>query len=272
VSDSAQPEASDWEDRPRAAAGMAPILSVEGFEGPRDWLLEMTRARKIDIMKLSILALVDSFVTALEEALAPRAGVVPELARWGDWLVMASNLTLLRSRLLLPADRQEAEAAAEEAAALRRHMVSRAQASAGADWLERRPQLGREVFARGFSDAPMAGRAGDITELLRACLVALRLPEGTEPYRPLPPPVWRMGDALAHIRMLLARLPAEGRPLAAFLPAINHAVPQKEFLCRAALATTFLAGLELSREGVVALDQDAAWRPVQLHPAKPDID
>jgi segregation and condensation protein A len=255
-------------DTPRSGLGAtAPILSVEGFEGPLDWLLEMCRARKIDLMKLPILGLIDSFVAALEEALGPRAGAAPELARWGDWLVMASNLTLLRSRLLLPADRQEAEAAAEEAAALRRHMVSRAQAIAGADWLERRPQLGREVFARGFADAAAAGRVGDITELLRACLVALKLPEGAEPYRPLPPPAWRVGDALAHMRALLGRLPEEGRPLAAFLPVIHDAVPRKEFLCRAALATTFLASLELSREGAVGLDQEAAWRPVLLLPA-----
>jgi segregation and condensation protein A len=248
--------------------GTAPILSVEGFEGPLDWLLEMTRARRIDIMQLSILGLVESFVAALEEALAPQAEAAPDLARWADWLVMASHLALLRSRLLLPADKQEAAAAAEEAAALRRQMVSRAEARAGADWLEGRPQLGREVFARGFAEAPSAGRVGDITELLRACLVALKLPEGTEPYRPLPPPAWRVGDALVHMRLLLGQLPEEGKPLAAFLPAISPAVSQKEYLCRAALATTFLAGLELTREGLVAIGQDASWRPVWLYPKK----
>jgi len=78
-------------------------LSAEGLEGPLDWLLEMARAQKIDLTRLPIAALIQSFVDTLDAALSRPNGRPPVLSRWGDWLVMAATLTHLRSRLLLPA-------------------------------------------------------------------------------------------------------------------------------------------------------------------------
>jgi segregation and condensation protein A len=84
---------------------LAPVLAVDGFAGPLDWLLEMTQAWKIDLARLSIVALIEAFATAMEAALARRVGShTAELGRWGAWLVMAATLTFLRSRLLLPSD------------------------------------------------------------------------------------------------------------------------------------------------------------------------
>jgi segregation and condensation protein A len=268
------PDPRSWEDpsgsrEGRSRGAGAPILSVEGFEGPLDWLLEMVRAQKIDLARLSILALVTAFVTALERALAGRDHAAP-LAKWGDWLVMAANLALLRSRLLLPADAAEARAAADEVDRLRRQLVGRAEIAGIVDRLDRRPQLGRDVFPRGLPEATVTGRIGDITELLRACLVTLQLPEGAEPYRPRPPPVWRVSDAITRITALLGRVPDDGCPLAVFLPLIDIAAPQADARCRTAVAATFLAGLELAREGHVALDQASPWTPIQLHRADRD--
>jgi segregation and condensation protein A len=253
---------------------------VEGFEGPLDGLLEMVRAQKIDLAKLPILALVTAFVTALEAALADRDHAAPPhcpsghplgrplgLGRWGDWLVMASNLALLRSRLSLPADAAEARTAADEAGRLRRRLADRAEIGVAADWLDRSPQLRRDVFPRGRPEAQAVGRVGDITALLRACLAALSLPDGAEAYRPRPPPVWRVSDAIAYIEARLGRVPDEGSPLTAFLPPIDAASPRTEFVSRAAWATTFLASLELVREGRVALEQRQPWEPIQLHRA-----
>ena len=181
-------EISAWEDPPRAApTELAPVLSVNGFAGPLDWLLEMAQARKIDLARLSIVALIEAFATAMESALARRVGSrAAELGRWGAWLVMAASLAFLRSRLLLPGDSPEAKAAEDEAEALRHRLVSRAQVRAAADWLERRPQLGRDVFGCGTGDRRHGGgRPGDVTELLRACLVALHVPEQADvPGRP----------------------------------------------------------------------------------------
>ena len=261
---------------------MAPILSVDGFEGPLDWLLEMARAQKIDLTRLSIAALIGSFAAALESALADQGGRLTQLGRWGDWLVMAATLTQLRSRLLLPADAPESQAAEDEAEALRRRLVSRAQVHVAADWLERQPQLGRDTFgrggagqgsgespwhARGGEDSTTPGRIGDITELLRACLVALQLPEEVEAYRLRPPPLWRVTDAIARIERLIGKLP-RGSPLGAFLPRISDEPAGWELRCRAAVASTLIAGLEMARGGALALDQEQPWRSITIkHPA-----
>ena len=254
---------SAWEDSSAAArADVAPTLSVDGFEGPLDWLLEMARARKIDLAKLSIVALVGSVADALETALAATDRRPVQLGRMAQWLVMAATLTEWRSRLLLPADAPEARAAAAEAEALRRLLIDRARMGAAADWLDRQTQVGRDVFARGLPAASWPGRVGDITDLLRACLVALRVPEPqAAALRPPPPPLWRASDAIAHMRQRLGALP-DGGPLAAFLPGIGADAPDRELRCRAAVASTLLAGLELARAGVVTLEQEAAWTPI----------
>jgi segregation and condensation protein A len=259
---------SAWEDLsrrpPAGAASLAPILSVDGFEGPLDWLLEMARAQKIDLARLSIAALIDSFATALETALAHRGVVAVPLARWGDWLVMAANLTWLRSRLLLPADAPEAKAAADEAEALRRQLVRRAEVNAATDWLERQPQLDRDVFGRGRGERAAPGRVGDVTELLRACLAALQVPdEQAAAYRPRPPPLWRVTDAIARIEALIDTLPA-GSSLGAFLPVISDAEPGRALRCRAAVASTLIAGLELARGGALTLDQATTGSDIQV--------
>jgi segregation and condensation protein A len=257
------PAVSAWEDPPRGApTDGAPVLSIDGFAGPLDWLLEMARARKIDLARLSIGALIEAFSRAMQAALAGRDR--SRIGHWAAWTVMAATLTELRSRLLLPADAPEARGAAEEAEALRRQLLGRAQMRLAADWLERRPRLGRDVFARGSPELSPAGRVGDLTELLRACLVALRVPEEqAAAFRPRPPPLWRASDALPRLRQLLGLLP-DGSPLQAFLPSLGSEKPDSGVRARAALSSTLIAGLELARDGVLALEQDAAWTPVRV--------
>jgi segregation and condensation protein A len=157
-----------WEAPPRPPASAAPVLEVAGFAGPLDWLLEMARAQRIDLAQLSIVHLVEAFTAALEAALAQRESRV-DLSRWGEWLGMAASLALLRSRLLLPPDAPEARAAQDEAEAIRRQALERAAIRQAAEWLDRRPQLGRDVFARGnaASAAARGGRTTDITDLFR---------------------------------------------------------------------------------------------------------
>ncbi len=160
MADLAGPEvAAGWEDALRdAASASAPVLSVDGFEGPLDFLLEMARAQKIDLALLSIVALVEAFAAALETALA-RPGAAADLARWGDWLVMAANLTLLRSRLLLPADAPEARAARDEAEALRLALLGREEMRAAAGWLEQARAAGARRFRDGGGGTRRRGSA-----------------------------------------------------------------------------------------------------------------
>ena len=293
------PPSPAWDAPPRRpSAATSPPLAVDGFEGPLDWLLELARARKVDLARLSILALVEAFAGALEAALrrAPDAPV-PDLAQWAAWTVMAAHLAELRSRLLRPADAPEARTAQAEAEALRRQWMRRAEMAAATDWLERRHQLGRDVFARGRpqagklghlaadaglrdddqSDSPATAAAvdgaedalpvagGALTDLLRACLVTLRLPPHAEAYQPRRLPFWGVGEAAAQIRRLLDGMPGSAE-LAAFLPKIAEAeLGHRTLHCRAAVAAAFVAGLELTRDGALAMDQDAPWQPIQVH-------
>ena len=253
-----------WEDAPRRApTSTAPVLSVTGFEGPLDWLVEMARAQRIDLAKLSIVELVEAFIAALDGALSVQ-DVRADLSRWGEWLVMAATLALLRSHLLLPPNAPEARAAQHEAEAMRQRLLERAAIRAAAEWLDRRPQLGREVFARGGVDeAAGPGRVGDVTELFRACLVALRVPEQGEAYELRFLKLWRVPDAIARISQMLQARP-DGGPLASFLPSVGGAGAEKALRCRAAVASTFLAGLELAREGALAADQEQDWGEIRL--------
>ena len=214
------------------------------------------------------MALVEAFAEALTAALATPDLRPTLLGRWGDWLVMAADLTLLRSRLLVPSDAAAAQDAHDEAERLRQRLLGRAEIGRAADWLERRGQLGRDVFGRGQTDGAgvvQAGRTGDVTALLRACLVAVRLPaEAGALYRVPGPPFWSVADAVERIRAMLPLLGEEGAALEAFLPEFPVDAPEREIRCRVALAGTFLAGLELTRDQTIAVEQEIAWSLIQI--------
>jgi hypothetical protein len=157
---------------------------------------------------LSIATLIGGFATAMDTALGRRLD--GQLARWAVWTVMAATLTELWP-LLLPVA-PTARAAVEEAEALRRQLSDRARMRAAAGWLERCVQLGRDAFRRGQPEVTAAGRRGDLTELLRACLPALKvLEDQAVTLRPRPPPLWTAGDATGPFSRLLSELP-DGSP------------------------------------------------------------
>ncbi|KAA2212520.1 segregation and condensation protein A [Teichococcus oryzae] len=238
-----------------------PDLRLGAYEGPLDHLLELARGQKVDLARLSILALAEQFADALDAAALDRR--IP-LSRLGDWLVMAAWLTLLKSRLLLPQDSPEAREAENEAEAFRRRLQNRAFTEAARHWLLRRPQLRHDHWPRGMPEVleERVGPRADIVELLRACLKLLQQPQRGEAWRPAPPPLWRLPDAMLRLRRLLPEHPG-GAPITAFLPPPGALPVQR----RAALASTFLAGLELAREGEAALDQAAPFAPLHLAPA-----
>jgi hypothetical protein len=123
------------------------------------------------------------------------------------------------------------------------------------------PDVDLDTAQRETADTPpVAG--GDLTELLRACLVALRLPPDAVAYQLHPVPFWSISDAAARIALLLEGLP-EGARLEAFVPAIG-ASTGRALRCRAAVASTFVAGLELTREGGLTLHQEITWHPIHM--------
>src|SRR6266571_2547843 len=120
------------------------IVDVEGFEGPLDLLLSLARQQKVDLAKISVLALAEQYLAFIEEARKIRL----ELA--ADYLVMAAWLAYLKSRLLIPEQAGELGPSAEEMAAALALRLKRLEAIRGAaERLVARPQLERDVFRRG---------------------------------------------------------------------------------------------------------------------------
>src|ERR1700729_2421456 len=164
------------------------VLQLDGFEGPLDLLLELARQQKVDLARISILALVEQYLAILEGARRVRL----ELA--ADWLVMAAWLTWLESRLLLPDDNPAAEEGEQAAEVLAAKLMALQAIRASAAWLADRPQLGQDVFARGepeqLTDYDRSGLAVDVTGLMRAYLGALRRAGARTSYRPRAAPMW----------------------------------------------------------------------------------
>jgi segregation and condensation protein A len=246
------------------AGADALLLQLDGFEGPLDLLLELARGQKVDLAKISILALVEQYLAVIEGARRVRL----ELA--ADWLVMAAWLTWLKSRLLVPkpdALEDAAEEAAEVLAARLRELQTK---RAAVQWLSARPQLGHDVFARGlpenFSVVERSQLALDLGGLMRAYLGALRRGAGARPYRPPPVSLWSVQQALARLAALVGSLP-DWSALDAYLPeAIGTPLER-----RGALASTLLAGLEMARSGAVRLRQEAAFGPIHVRRGGEDV-
>ena len=238
----------DWDTPLQTPA--SPMFHLDGFEGPMDLLLDLAERQRIDLGQLSFADLAGQFVAECEGRLRGMP-----LERRADWLVMAARLLLLRSRLLFPADAAAAAEAGRDARAELARLGQAAHIRAAADWLAARPQLGVDVFAR-----PRHGpdpRVASYMGLMEACLVVLRghawREEPVPVYRPPVRDLWRVQDALARIRSLMAERP-EGGSLAVFLPPISKS-PDFEVKARAAVASSFVAALELCRANEVRLEQ-----------------
>jgi segregation and condensation protein A len=230
------------------------VLQLDGFEGPLDLLLELARAQKVDLAKISILSLVEQFLAVIEGARRVRI----ELA--ADWLVMAAWLTWLKSRLLIPqtGEPEDAETAAETLAA---RLIDLQAVRAAAAWMGKRPQLGWDAFARGapedFSETDRSRLSISLSGLLSAYLAARRRAGGKMQYRPKPMVFFSVQDALARLSRLIGSVP-DWSTLESFLPDdLGPGLPR-----RAALSATLVAGLEMAREGGVFLRQEAQFGPI----------
>lgn len=232
------------------------VLRLEGFEGPLDLLLELARAQKVDLAKISILALVEQYLAVIEGARRVRL----ELA--ADWLVMAAWLTWLKSRLLVPVagEEEEAELGAESLAA---RLVELQTMRAAAAWMGERPQLGWDVFVRGapedFTETDRSRLKLEMSGLLSAYLAARRRGGAKLQYRPKPMTYFSVQNALARLTRLVGRVP-DWSTLESFLPdGLSGGLPR-----RAALSATLVASLEMARGGAVSLRQDQVFGPILL--------
>ncbi|MGI4975704.1 MAG: segregation and condensation protein A [Janthinobacterium lividum] len=248
----------DWDTPLRAPA--TPLLHLDGYDGPMELLLDLAGRQRVDLGRLSILGLIGQFLDELEGRLREVA-----IERRADWLVTASRLVLLRSRLLAPASPEAAATARSDADAELRRLEAAGHARTAAAWLQARPQLGHDVFARATREPNP--RTTSYMALMQACLVVLRQgnaqPQDAPVYRPRLPELWSVAQAIARIRSLIASAPRDAA-LQSYLPAIAHDEPDHDLKAKAALASTLVAGLELARQGELALRQDESFSAIQV--------
>jgi segregation and condensation protein A len=246
--------------------GASPVLTLDGFSGPLDHLLTLARAQQIDLSRLSLTTLVAQLADALRQA----AGKTP-LGQQADWVVMAAWLVQLRTRLLLPADAPARQEAAAEAEQLRTRLSALQAMRALAGWLEQRPQLGHDVFARGrpeiFGVSVETARAIDVIEFLWASLALFDdagVPETSTVYRPAQPALYTATDARDRILPRLDDAP-DGARLDQLLPDLA-AMPEPHAAVRrrSAWSSTFIASLELARQGEVVLGQEQDFQTIHV--------
>ncbi|CAN1724906.1 segregation and condensation protein A [Hyphomicrobium sp. 1Nfss2.1] len=260
--------ASTW-DEPSVDARVddedALIVDVGGYEGPLDLLLALARTQKVDLAKISVLALANQYLSFIAEAQKVRL----ELA--ADYLVMAAWLTFLKSRLLLPREIPQGEETSAEELARRlsfRLLRLDAMREAGAQ-LMTRMRLGRDVFPRGMPEGTRTIRETEFTakiyDLLHAYADQRRRTIKVGHVVKVRA-VWSIKDARVRLERMLGNAPSSGDWLAFERCMLQMAKEHENG--RTVVASSFGATLELAREGQLELRQDGPFEPIYMRSRK----
>ena len=256
--------ANGWADAEGAdelAPGEILNINVEGFEGPLDLLLALARTQKVDLTKISILALVEQYLGFIAEVQKVRL----ELA--ADYLVMAAWLAFLKSRLLLPREEKTVDGgpSADEMAALLAFRLQRLEAMRrAAAQLFTRKRLGRDVFSRGMPEGMKTIRerqySAEIFDLIKAYADQRKRTTVRRAHVVKRRVVWSIKDARTRLEKLVGSSSGDWVQLDFF---IEQYMPAPE-LGRTALASSFGATLEMARDGLIEIQQAEAFAPIYM--------
>lgn len=254
--------ADDWGDAQGSVADRlaaeALIVDVDGYEGPLDLLLTLSRTQKVDLRKISVLQLARQYLEFVEKARALRL----ELA--ADYLVMAAWLAFLKSRLLLPPDPEEEGPSGEELAAHLAFQLERLQAMRDvAARLMARSQLGRDFFARGRPETVTRTRSVTYTASLLELMQAYARTRTRDEFRPYAmdrDAIFSLEQALDRMRGLIG-FAGDWTDISTYLPEGFGTDPARR---RSAAASTFAATLELAKEGRIEMRQSEVFAPIEI--------
>lgn len=239
------------------------LLNIDGYEGPIEVLLELSRAQKVDLATISILQLVRQYLEFVDRAKQMNL----ELA--AEYLVMAAWLAYLKSRLFLPKEDSPDEPSAQDMAAALQFQLRRLEAmQKAAETLQSRPQLGQGIFARGRPEGlethTTTRWSVGLIDLLKA-YGDIRQRQESSSYDL---PVYNLmstENAMKRLTMMLGNLPRKG--LSSVWTTLQSFLPEgisDPLFGRSALASTFTAGLELVKQGKLEIRQDGLFRPIYL--------
>lgn len=251
-------DAASEDNRQRA---LELVLDIEGYEGPIDILLALARDQKVDLTHISILQLADQYLEFIATARQLRL----ELA--ADYLVMASWLAYLKSRLLLPKALDKEEPSGEEMAAALAFQLQRLEAmqNAGGALMDRL-QLDHDFFARGEPDKTIVDTETivDISlyDLLKSYAENRRRVDARQTMPIEASRLYTMDQAVQRLRRMLGDIP-DWKDLMTLLPQEERG-RMTPIQYRSALASTFAASLELVREGHLSVRQESTFGPIML--------
>lgn len=250
--------------RPADATDSEPslVVDVEGYEGPLDLLLTLARQQKVDLSKISILALADQYLVFIEAARKIRL----ELA--ADYLVMAAWLAFLKSRLLLPEPATPDGPSAEEMATALANRLRRLEAiREAANRLMNRPQFQRDIFPRGNPESIAEIRHPKFTATLYDLLTAYatqRQQRVLATVHLAKRTVWSLSEARASLERLIG-MAEDWSCLDEYL--LNYVVDPSQKAT--VFASSFAAALELVREGEMEINQKEAFAPIYFRKRQP---
>ncbi len=241
-------ETGDWDSL---------IVNLDGYEGPLDILLDLARRHKVDILKISMVALVDQYLAFIH------AAKQRDLDLAADYLVMAAWLAYLKTRLLLPASEdEEGELSGDEMAARLAFQLRRLEAMRVAvEALQARPKFGIDFLPRGAPEGVRVTRTpdwqADLYDLLRA-YTGQRIATVDRNYHYDPPSVYAIELARQRLERLLGSIPD--------WTTLSSLVSAKEVDAPAAsvTASAFIAALEFARDGRIEMRQLAAFEPIYI--------
>lgn len=233
------------------------VVDVNGFEGPLDLLLHLARNQKVDLARISILALVEQYLAFIDKARAVRL----ELA--ADYLVMAAWLAFLKSKLLIPKQPGDEGESGEELAAVLQFRLRRLEAMRdAAARLVNRNRLGRDVLARGLPELVIVEKRNQYSATLYDLLTAYasqRQRQAITNVQIAKRGVWSLKQARDILTRLVGSL-QDWTVLDSFLVEYLASPGEK----RTAVASSFAASLELVREGKLEVRQQEAFAPIYL--------
>src|SRR5262245_14019613 len=246
----------------RGTTEPAMIVDVEGFEGPLDLLLMLARQQKVDLTKISILALADQYLSFIEAARQLRLDLA------ADYLVMASWLAYLKSRLLLPEAESDGEPTPEELAERLTLQLQRLDAiRIAAARLMSRDRLGLNVFSRGSPEGlrlvTTPEYSDTLLDLLKAYAVQRVKKFATGNYKPPKVEIFAIEEARHRLEKMLGII-IDWSTLDTLMPEGFEEGRKR----RTGMASTLSASLEMARDGLLEIRQMAPFAPVYLRARK----
>lgn len=249
-------------DESRTSSEPSLVVDVAGFEGPLDLLLHLARNQKVDLSRISILALAEQYLTFIGRVRVLRL----ELA--ADYLVMAAWLAYLKSKLLIPKQPGETGESGEELAAVLQFRLKRLEAMRdAAARLVNRNRLGRDVFARGMPEMVIVEKKNEYSATLYDLLTAYaaqRQRQAITNVRIAKRGVWSLKEAREILTRLVGTF-SDWTALDQFLVGYLSSPEERP----TAIASSFAASLELVREGRLEICQQEAFSPIYLRNRQP---